>query len=101
MVRTRLLVTASWLLGTSMILTAPLAAQAIAGTLVESETGAPVEGASVILLSRDGERLDGRLTDAAGRFDFRMQGPGTYVLQADRIGHARVLSDPITTDPEV
>ena len=98
MVRTRLLVTASWLLGTSMILPAPLAAQAIAGTLVESETGAPVEGASVILLDRDGERLAWRLTNAAGRFEFRLRAPGTYVLQADRIGHASVRSDPIPVD---
>ena len=96
--RTRLLVTALWLLGTSMILTVPLAAQAISGMLVESGTGAPVEGASVVLLNRDGERLAWRLTDAAGRFEFRMRAPGTYVLQADRIGHARVLSDPIPVD---
>ena len=87
-----------WCLGAILFVTAPLGAQAITGTLVESETGAPVEGAAVILLSRDGERLDWRLTNATGRFDFRTPGPGTYLLQADRIGHARVLSDPIPID---
>jgi hypothetical protein len=98
MVRTCLLVAALWLLGTFTIMTAPLAAQAISGVLVEAETGAPVEGASVILLSCDGEQLAWRLTNAAGRFDFRMEAPGTYLLQADRIGHARALSDPIPID---
>ena len=98
-VRTSFLVTIFlWCLGAILFVTAPLGAQAISGILVEAETGAPVEGASVMLLSRDGERLDSRLTNAAGRFDFRTPGPGTYVLRADRIGHARVLSDPIPID---
>ncbi len=89
-------------LGALMIATAPLAtplsAQAISGMLVDADTGAPIEGASVILLSRAGERLDWRLSNAAGRFDFRMPGAGTFLLQAERIGHARVLSEPIPID---
>ena len=98
-VRTSFLVaTFLWCLGAVLFVTVPLGAQAISGTLVESETGAPVEGAAVILLSRNGERLDWRLTNATGRFNFRTPGPGTYLLQAERIGHARVLSDPIPID---
>jgi len=93
-----LVATFLWCLGAVLFVTAPLSAQTISGILVESETGAPVEGASVMLLSRNGERLDWRLTNAAGRFDFRTPGPGTYLLRADRIGHARVLSDPIPID---
>ena len=85
-------------LGAVMLVAAPLGAQAISGTWVEAETGAPVQGASVLLLSRDGERLDWRLTNATGGFYFRTPGPGTYLLQADRIGHARILSDPIPID---
>ncbi len=84
--------------GAVMLVTTPLAAQAISGTVVEAETGIPIQGASVILLSRDGERLNWRLTDAAGRFEFRLPQPGTYLLQAERIGHARVLSEPIPID---
>ena len=96
--RSFLFTTLLWCLGAVLFVSAPLGAQAISGTLVESETGAPVEGASVMLLKRDGERIDSRLTNATGRFDFRTPGPGTYLLQADRIGHARVLSDPIPID---
>ncbi len=92
------IITFLWCLSAISLVTAPLGAQAITGILVEAETGAPVEGASVMLLSRDGERLDWRLTNAAGRFNFRTPGPGTYLLQAERIGHARVLSDPIPID---
>ena len=97
-----LVTTFSWFLGAGplagMLVAASLSAQAITGTLVEAETGAPVEGASVILLSRSGDQVDWRLTDAAGRFDFRMTRAGTYLLRADRIGHASVLSDPIPVD---
>jgi hypothetical protein len=93
-----LVTTFFWLLGAGMLVAAPLSAQAITGTLVEAETGAPVEGASVTLLNRSGDQVDWRLTDAAGRFDFRMTRAGTYLLRADRIGHASVLSDPIPVD---
>lgn len=85
-------------LGAVMLVATPLSAQAISGILVEAETGAPVKGASIFLLNRSGERLDWRLTNADGRFGFQTPGPGTYLLQADRIGHARVLSDPIPID---
>ena len=93
-----LVTTFSWFLGVGMLVAAPLSAQAITGTLVEAETGAPVEGASVILLNRSGDEVDWRLTDVAGRFDFRMTRAGTYLLRADRIGHASVLSNPIPVD---
>ena len=97
--RVLLLVAAfSSLLGADMLVAGRLAAQAITGTLVESETGAPVEGASVVLLNRSGDPIDWRLTDADGRFDFQMERGGTYLLRAERIGHASVLSDPIPVD---
>ena len=86
-----LVTTFSWFLGVGMLVAAPLSAQAITGTLVEAETGAPVEGASVILLNRSGDEVDWRLTDVAGRFDFRMTQAGTYLLRADR-------SNPIPVD---
>ena len=90
--------TFAWSLGTNMLVAAPLGAQGIIGTLVEAETGAPVEGAAVILLNRSGDQVDWSLTDAAGRFNFRMSQAGTYLLRADRIGHVSVLSDPIPVD---
>ena len=93
-----LVTTFSWFLGAGMLVAGPLTAQAITGTLVEAGTGAPVEGASVILLNRSGDQVTWRLTDAAGRFDFQMDRGGTYLLRADRIGHASVLSDPIPVD---
>ena len=95
-VRARHFVQALWLLGA--ITATPISAQAISGIVVETGTEAPIQGVSVTLVDRAGERLAWRITNAAGRFDFRMPEAGTYRLQAERIGHARVLSEPIPVD---
>ena len=80
---------------TIMLAAAPLGAQTvISGTVVETETGAPVEGAAVVLLDRSREEVAWRLTDAAGRFVFARPRGGTYTLRTVRIGHASVESDP-------
>ena len=57
--RTVCLVTAfSGFLTVGLLVAAPLGAQAIVGTLVEAETGVPIEGASVVLLNRNGEQVN-------------------------------------------
>ena len=91
----------SGFLGAGILVATPLGAQGIAGTLVQTETGAPIEGASVVLLNRSGDQVDWRLTDASGRFGFPSIQAGTYLLRADRIGHAGVLSDSIVVEPGV
>ena len=91
----------SGFLGAGILVATPLGAQGIAGTLVQTETGAPIEGASVVLLNRSGDQVDWRLTDASGRFGFPRIQAGTYLLRADRIGHASVLSDSIMVEPGV
>ena len=91
----------SGFLGAGIFVATPLGAQGITGTLVQTETGAPIEGASVVLLNRSGDQVDWRLTDASGRFGFPRIQAGTYLLRADRIGHASVLSDSIMVEPGV
>ena len=84
--------------GAVQLMPTPVAAQVLTGTVVEAETAVPIQGATVILLSRSGEQLDGWLTDPAGRFEFRLPGAGSYLLRAERIGRASVLSEPIPVD---
>ena len=99
--RMRVCVTLFGLVGALMTTPVATAAQALVGTVVEAETGAPVQGASVILLSRTGERLDWFLTNPAGRFNFQLPRPGTYLLRAERIGRASVQSEPIPVEGDV
>ncbi|TFH59044.1 MAG: hypothetical protein E4G90_10475, partial [Gemmatimonadales bacterium] len=72
----------------------PAVAQSVLGQLLDSSTGAPVEGALVLLLTEGGEEAGGYLTNEAGRFVLEAPGPGTYTLRAERIGYQTITSDP-------
>jgi hypothetical protein len=67
------------------------AQQGVLGTLADAESGTPIEGAMVVLLS--GGQIAGRvLTDAEGSFRIGAPQPGRYELRVDRIGYASTLS---------
>ncbi|MEZ4417484.1 MAG: carboxypeptidase-like regulatory domain-containing protein [Gemmatimonadota bacterium] len=66
----------------------PAQAQVVRGTLREAGSGAPIEGAMVVLLGTDDAPVYQVLTDASGRFFMERRSPGRYRLRADRIGHA-------------
>ena len=75
-----------------------LRAQAIRGTLVEAGSGAPVDGAAIVLLDEADTQISWWLTDPSGRFSFILQNGGTFRLRADRIGHSSVRSDLIVVE---
>ncbi|RMH20441.1 MAG: carboxypeptidase regulatory-like domain-containing protein [Gemmatimonadetes bacterium] len=70
-------------------------AQGIRGQIVTEGTGAPVEGAAVVVFDGEGRRVAWRLTDESGRYTVALPGGGTYHLRAERIGHASTVSGPI------
>lgn len=72
-----------------------LSAQEILGRLIEPGSGEPVAGASITLMDASERAVTGSLTDDAGHFRIRAPEGGTYVLRADRIGHASTFSDEI------
>lgn len=72
----------------------PGAAQTVQGQLIDAGTGAPVEGALVLLLNGAGEEAGGSLTNQSGRFILPAPGPGVYTLRAERIGYETTTSDP-------
>ena len=77
----------------------PGAAQAVQGQLIDANTGAPVEGALVLLLTQVGEEAGGFLTNDAGRFILQAPDPGVYSLRAERIGYETTVSDSFRLDP--
>lgn len=78
-----------------LLLPPALSAQEILGRLIEPGTGEPVAGASITLMDATERAVAGSLTDDAGHFRIRAPESGTYVLRADRIGHASTFSDEI------
>jgi carboxypeptidase family protein len=63
------------------------AAQAVVrGQVVDQPSGAPMQGVFVVLLSPEGRRAAGVLSDEKGEFVFRAP-PGHYSIRADRIGY--------------
>ena len=73
-------------------LSAPLAGQTIAGTLVDDDTQDGVEGATVLLLGVAEDTLQSTLTDSLGHFAVGIPGVGAYYLEATRIGYGTTRS---------
>jgi hypothetical protein len=86
----------SLLLLASLLAPLPLAAQAVRGQVVAESGGAAVPRAMVLLLDTSGKTRAGALTGADGRFSLAAPAPGTYVLRAERVGHASAVSPVLT-----
>lgn len=66
--------------------------QWVRGTLVDRDSGVPIEGAAIIALDTDDRRLAWTLTDALGRFFFQVRLGESFVIRAERIGHTSTTS---------
>jgi hypothetical protein len=74
---------------------APAAAQVVTGELVEQGGGAPIGGAFVFLVTPDGQRVAGTMTQGDGQFRLQPRRPGEYRLRAERIGYTTSDSEPL------
>jgi hypothetical protein len=83
-----------------LLLAGPAAGQHVVGTVVDGSTGEPIAGAFVVLLDSADSRVAYVLTDHTGRFILRAAAPGTYRLQAERIGLRQVQSAPMKLGAE-
>jgi hypothetical protein len=74
----------------------PLAAQSIAGTLLEDPTNRPISGASVSLVAAPSAQVAAAVTTGNdGGFSLRAPGPGIYRLLATLPGYRTALSPAI------
>ncbi len=79
-----------------VLLSAPLGAQQQVRGLVTAEgTGAPIEGAMILLIDLAGNRVGGVLSASDGRFQVPVPDPGRYVLRVERIGYESMDTDPL------
>jgi hypothetical protein len=67
--------------------TQALAGQTLSGRVVEEGRDAPVPGALVALLDREGEQQVGVLADSVGRYRIRPPRDGEYVIQVTQLGY--------------
>jgi hypothetical protein len=70
-------------------------AQQLSGTVVDDETGAPLQGAMVTLLDVDGEARRGVISDEEGRFSLSPPYPGPWRLNVELLGYDALLSPPV------
>ncbi len=66
--------------------------QALSGSVVDDDTGQPLEAASVMLLNQDGAVTRGVLTDSEGRFFMEAPRTGRYRVWLERIGYHTTTS---------
>ncbi|MBW3570380.1 MAG: carboxypeptidase regulatory-like domain-containing protein [Gemmatimonadetes bacterium] len=72
----------------------------IAGRVLDEETGRPVGGATVTLLSSRELRAGRAVTDSAGHFHLRVRQADGYQLRAERVGYRPATSGAITVMPD-
>lgn len=71
----------------------PAAAQVqIEGHVIEDQSGQPIEGVRVTLLSLDDRRLDVHYTDEHGLFDFWVRSRVAVKLRAERLGYRETMT---------
>lgn len=71
-------------------------AQIVRGRVVESLTGNPMSGVVVTLITVDGRFAAEGLTTESGNFALRAPAPGTYSVDAKRIGARRTSSPAVS-----
>jgi len=72
----------------------------LAGTVVDSVTEAPLEYATVMLLSpEDNSQVTGTITRKTGRFELPRLRPGSYILKVDFMGYLSKTLQGITLTP--
>jgi hypothetical protein len=71
----------------------------VMGQVVDGATAEPLRGVFVTVWDTAGNQVRGVLTDEGGRFQLQAPLPGTYSLQADRIGFDPVMSPPLELGP--
>ena len=72
----------------------------IAGRVVDDDTGRPVAGVTVTLLSSRELRAARALTDSSGHFHLRVPQADGFHLRAERVGYRAATSGAITVMPD-
>lgn len=81
-----------------IIAAAPLDAQEIRGRVLDERTEVPVATALVRLVDESGESRSVTLADSAGAYRLQVPGPGSFRLEAERIGYTNLETPLLRTE---
>ena len=70
-------------------------AQVIHGRLRDVDTNAPIPGGTLTLIGENGARLVSFVTGEDGDYRLRAPGPGTYLVEARRLGYRLWIDGPL------
>jgi hypothetical protein len=82
------------------LLATPATPQVIVGRTVDANTGEPVYGVEITLADTLDARLATVVSTMDGEFFIMVPSPGTYLLQASRLGYATVQARPMEIGDE-
>jgi hypothetical protein len=81
----------------ALCLAGPVAAQvAISGRILEEGTNQPIANVQMGLIDAEGQVSASALTDSIGAFRLEAGGAGDYSISIQRLGFARVRTEPLT-----
>jgi hypothetical protein len=83
-------------IGALLFTASPVLGQVLRGTVRDSVSGKPVEGAHVVVLAGDGPAVGDAMTGNDGEFTFRLPAVGDYRLRVSRLGYTTRVTDPIS-----
>jgi hypothetical protein len=74
-------------------------AQRLEGHLLDLNTNEPIGSGILTLLTQDGQRIATAVTDDAGIWLLEVPGPGTYFVEAKRLGYQPWIDGPLEVNP--
>ncbi len=73
----------------------PAAAQRLRGRLMDLQTNEPISSGVLTLLTEDRSRVTTTVSDDSGSWTLNAPGPGTYLVEAKRLGYQPWIDGPI------
>ncbi|MBE0592175.1 MAG: TonB-dependent receptor [Gemmatimonadales bacterium] len=73
----------------------PVEAQVLRGRLRDVDTNAPIAGGVMTLIGENGARLVSFVTGENGDYRLQAPGPGTYLIEARRLGYRLWIDGPV------
>ena len=83
----------------ALLVTSPALGQRLSGRLLDLSTERPIVSGLLTLLTPDSGLVSTAMTDRDGSWVLRIPGPGTYFVEAKRLGYQPWMAGPVELSP--